>query len=1680
MEDSADIVARFETFFSDYIDENGSRKYDDMIGQMELSASISLTIDYDDLLRFDSELARKLLESPEFYIEMASLAIKHRLRIISEEYAYQVDKFHARFRNLEPTNRINLRKIRANHIGKLIQISGILTRVNKVVPLMIRGVFKCLSCNEAIIPVDQEDNEFTKPLICPQCNKKGPFKLLLERSTYIDWQKIRVQEKPEELPPGQMPRFMDGYLLEDIVDLARPGDRVNIVGILKAKQESSQQGKLTIFKTFIDINHIEKQEVEIENLQITAEQEEEIKQLANDPWVYRKLIKSVAPSIYGLEEIKEAVLLQLFSGVSRLRKDGTTRRGQIHVLLVGDPGVGKSVHYNEEIYLYNNSLDDWKIKYKIGNFVDTLLSKYKNRIIKYKDTEILDLKGLEDFYTQSFNFDYFRPEISKILEVSRHKSLEIYEIKLQSGIIIKATGNHSFTTLKNGKLILRNMSDLELGDYLPISRKIDYFKEVKLIEISDLLNKRTNQLENLINYKKNRTLRGNQKNIDLDKLYLTESLGRIFGLFLANGRIEKDGISISYFDEDIKIQLEKDFKLNFKSYTTSKNIIKYRSVVIREVFKKLFYFNGVKSVPELFFYAPRPFLQGFISGYFSGKSKINKRNVLGIRSKSKRLLLNLRDLLNLLGIQSIIKVSTKSHKRNNVIDYKLLILKSDLVKFFKLCYFINNKEQKNLYLRVKREHHVYSYNKLNLLDTEINRTGISLGTIPQRFVRPKLLDFNNQKVLSECLGTILALKRCTHNLNKKYQDAKILGTSINKNVFWDKIISITKLKNEFEYVYDIGTENNHFILANGHVIVHNSQILKSAALIAPRGIYTSGKGTSAAGLTASVLRDKDTGNLSLEAGVLVLADQGLAAIDEFDKMRPEDRISIHESMEQLCFHPNTEILLIDGRKIKIGEFIDDAIESRPKEVVKGINCEILPFQDIGLYTTDFEQIYKSRINRLSRHIAPSNFYKIEFSNGRSIIVTPEHPVFKLNGLNIDCVKAENCSIGDYIPAPRYLPNSTKPIALDHNFITKLQVKKEPNLLTLEVAELVGHFFTSGNLNSDISTQIQFSNLSKNIINEVTRLLNDLFGIIPIQKLNLIDYTVVYYDSYDLYYWFKINFPELMDNNNKRVPSKILGASKEIAKSFLTATFRTIGEIFEQKIYFVCQKKVICEDLQDLLLKLGISSYIKFENRRHKLFISPCSLQEFVQEIFLQFDQKEPQTPALKDIFYDQFKYDTIPVPIENFITKITEKICPNSSNLSKFTGINKPKMTKELALKLLNEAVNKLYKIQQKLKKLLNTPYSSSSYLNLKPEISLIVNNLIPNSELIEYINQNKDNYLNKDNIDILIKKIKKTIGSVKSIQKLIKSDIKFLRIVDIQKIKNEKEYFTPWVYDITIEPNHNFVSHGVILHNTVSIAKAGIIATLNSRTSILAAANPFQGRYDPYKTVAENIKKLPPTILSRFDLIFLIRDQPSPTNDERMANFILSSEETPQEPPIDHELLKNYIYYAKKNCKPRITKEAIEVIKQFYLQTRIAGADPETPIPITARYLEALIRLAEARAKVLLHEEVTAEDAQSVIQLMTYSLGQVGIDQETGVSDIDAIETGITTTHRRRLDQINQLIRELTERKGGQAVSIEEIKEAASRLRISEEQVESELNTLRMHGVLYQPKEGYYKIIED
>jgi replicative DNA helicase Mcm len=278
------------------------------------------------------------------------------------------------------------------------------------------------------------------------------------------------------------------------------------------------------------------------------------------------------------------------------------------------------------------------------------------------------------------------------------------------------------------------------------------------------------------------------------------------------------------------------------------------------------------------------------------------------------------------------------------------------------------------------------------------------------------------------------------------------------------------------------------------------------------------------------------------------------------------------------------------------------------------------------------------------------------------------------------------------------------------------------------------------------------------------------------------------------------------------------------------------------------------------------------------------------------------------------------------------------------------------------------------------------------------------------------------------------------------------------------------------MRPEDRVAIHEAMEQHTVSVAKGGIVATLNARTAILAAANPSLGRYEPHRTVAENIS-LPVTILSRFDVIFVLRDIPSKELDSKMSEHILEihrKSSSPAEPPISFDLLRKYVSFAK-GIRPVLTTDALQRLKDFYLAMRSASEAEGSPVAITARQLESLVRIAEARARSALRKEVLTEDAEAAIAIMKKSLEEVGIDMTSYKIDIDLIMTGKPKSLRDKLQVVLSTLSEM-EKETGMVEKVAFLNELEEKHRVSRGEAEKLLNQLLREGTIYEPREGYLK----
>ena len=297
----------------------------------------SLFVDFVNIEKFDPDLAEELLMHPDRVLGVAEAALQ------SFDLPIEKTLSAAHLRIMDIPQKVPIRDLRSEHISKLIAIDGLVRMATEVRPRIRIAAFECGGCGETMF-ITQPSGRFIEPYLCKnsECGRKGSFKVNLTESEFVDAQKLRVQESPEDLRGGEQPQTLDINIEDDLAGIVSPGGRVITTGILRSYQRITREGKSTFFDIILDTVSIEMRDKEFKELEITPEEEKEIIELSKDPEIYKTFVKSIAPSIYGYEDVKEALALQLMSGIPKNLPDGARIRGDVHVLLVGDPGIAKS------------------------------------------------------------------------------------------------------------------------------------------------------------------------------------------------------------------------------------------------------------------------------------------------------------------------------------------------------------------------------------------------------------------------------------------------------------------------------------------------------------------------------------------------------------------------------------------------------------------------------------------------------------------------------------------------------------------------------------------------------------------------------------------------------------------------------------------------------------------------------------------------------------------------------------------------------------------------------------------------------------------------------------------------------------------------------------------------------------------------------------------------------------------------------------------------------------------------------------------------------------------------------------------------------------------------------------------------------------------------------------------
>ncbi|NYZ75503.1 minichromosome maintenance protein MCM [Candidatus Micrarchaeota archaeon] len=336
-----EVVTQFEQFF----DSSMRRQLTELASAYPEKRS--LEVDFAELEKFNTDLADGLLVNPDEYISAARKALANSSQAyLPASVQGEAKKFqpHVRVKNLRYPE-VSVQFLGSEHLNKLVKVDGVVSWITQISPCMKTAVWECLHC-------EHKEKTFTdkhtikQPRVCSACARSN-FKLVEESSEFINIQRANMQDLVENLRGNAPTTHVELWMEDDIVNRIAPGEKVTISGILRLRPvkegKGQSSGHSSVYAKFLDVVHLEKKEEDFEELEVTPEEETRIIELSKDKKLYEKIVKSIAPGIFGYDEMKQSIALQLFGGTpNKFLPDGQRIRNDVHVLLIGDPGTSKS------------------------------------------------------------------------------------------------------------------------------------------------------------------------------------------------------------------------------------------------------------------------------------------------------------------------------------------------------------------------------------------------------------------------------------------------------------------------------------------------------------------------------------------------------------------------------------------------------------------------------------------------------------------------------------------------------------------------------------------------------------------------------------------------------------------------------------------------------------------------------------------------------------------------------------------------------------------------------------------------------------------------------------------------------------------------------------------------------------------------------------------------------------------------------------------------------------------------------------------------------------------------------------------------------------------------------------------------------------------------------------------
>ncbi|MFD1570947.1 LAGLIDADG family homing endonuclease [Halorubrum laminariae] len=878
-----DLTERFIQFYRNYYREEIGT-----LAQNYPNEQRSLYVDYDDLFQFDRDLAEDFRTKPDQMREYAEEA----LRLYDLPADVSLGRAHVRIENLPESIDIRGIRVHDDHIGSLVSVRGIVRKATDVRPKVTEAAFECQRCG-TMTYIPQGDGGFQEPHECQGCERQGPFRVNFDQSEFVDSQKLRIQESPEGLRGGETPQSIDIDIIDDITGEVSPGDHVTCVGVLHIEQVEQGNEKSAIFDLYMDGVSIGIEDEEFEDMDITEADKREIIELSNRDDIYEAMVGSIAPAIYGYEEEKLAMILQLFSGVTKHLPDGSRIRGDLHMLLIGDPGTGKCLDGDSRV-----TLGDGR-EVPIRELVEDNLD---------------DPKPVDDGVFDEVNFEVpsLRSdgtiESSQATKVWKREAPErMYCIETVSGAELNVTPSHPLFVQRDGRFEPVVAEELNEDEFIAAPKRLD-------VEGDDTLD---------VEFRRARSY--NAVRLDLPDEW-TPDLARLLGYIVAEGYVERRDdhsgfVSITNNDEAVLSDARSTFEtLGLRTTTREPHDEKDARELLcsagefvsflKNLEEMLLESSAEQRIPKAILGASPSATRMFIKGFVEGEAHVSaKQREITVASMSNELLPDLQALLLQHGITS------QLHERKNG-SHRLRISGAQFDRYVTEIGFVTDRKQEAAEKHLKTDRNT-NVDVVPNIASVLRRVRESLGLtqyecgVPRGTYRHYESGSRNPSV--GALRSVVEAFEAARSPSTEDADIASVQTDggtvdadisalrqlTDGDIRWDRIESVELVDPNDDWVYDLEVDGTHNYVSNG-IISHNSQMISYVENIAPRSVYTSGKGSSAAGLTAAAVRDDfgDGQQWSLEAGALVLADKGIAAVDELDKMDSSDRSAMHEGLEQ--------------------------------------------------------------------------------------------------------------------------------------------------------------------------------------------------------------------------------------------------------------------------------------------------------------------------------------------------------------------------------------------------------------------------------------------------------------------------------------------------------------------------------------------------------------------------------------------------------------------------------------------------------------------------------------------------------------------------------------------------------------------------------------------------------------